>query len=89
VAAEANGSNGSSSGSNGQPPLPVTVLPETPAPSRVTSGSSRIGTGDSWADYVIPNGDESSVLGVGQMAVAQDGLKLRHPVRPPVIHRWG
>jgi hypothetical protein len=67
----------------------VTVLPETPAPSKVKSGSSVIGKGDSWADYVIPNGDESTVLGDGIMAVAGDGLKLRHPVRPPVIHRWG
>jgi hypothetical protein len=67
----------------------VTVLPETPAASKVNSGSSRIGEGVSWADYVIPNGDDSSVLGEGVMAVAADGLKLRHPVRPPVIHRHG
>jgi hypothetical protein len=88
AAAAANSSNGSSS-SNGQPPLPVTVLAETPDASKVKSGSSRIGEGVSWADYVIPNGDESSVLGDGVMAVAADGLKLRHPVRPPVIHRHG
>lgn len=86
---ESNGSSSSGSSSNGQPSLPVTVLPVTPDASKVTSGSSRIGKGDSWADYVIPNGDESSVLGDGVMAVANDGLKLRHPVRPPVIHRHG
>lgn len=82
-------SNGSSSAQQQQPPLPVTVLPETPPASRVNAGSARIGQGDSWADYVIPNGSESSVLGEGVMAVGVDGVKLRHPVRPPVIHRHG
>jgi hypothetical protein len=42
-----------------------------------------------WASSVSVNGDSSSVLGEGVIAIADDGAKLRHPVRPPVLHKHG
>jgi hypothetical protein len=85
--AEANGGSGSSSSGISGPP--VRVLPALPAADTVPPGSATIGGGASWADYVIPNGDESTVLGEGVLAVGPGGQKLRHPVRPPVQHRHG
>jgi hypothetical protein len=43
----------------------------------------------SWARNIVINGDNDNVLGAGVVAVTEDGRKLRHPVRPPVIHRHG
>lgn len=40
-----------------------------------------------WTAGIRINGDDSSVLGEGVIAVAADGTKMRHPVRPPVVHR--
>lgn len=57
-------------------------------PARVVADAD-IADASSWARRVIINGSNSNVLGEGVLAVSETGSKVRHPVRPPVVHRHG
>uniref|UniRef100_A0A383WE33 Peptidase M16 N-terminal domain-containing protein n=1 Tax=Tetradesmus obliquus TaxID=3088 RepID=A0A383WE33_TETOB len=92
-------SNGSSSNGNGTAALAAAVdsLPAQLVPAAAAAAAAGaaepgayVASADgSWARNIIINGDDATVLGPGVMAVTPDGRKLRHPVRPPVVHRHG
>jgi hypothetical protein len=93
-------SNGSSS-SNGNgtaaiaaavDALPAQLVPADSAAAAAGAaepGACIASADGSWARNIVINGDDNNVLGAGVVAVTPDGRKLRHPVRPPVVHRHG
>jgi hypothetical protein len=92
-------SNGSSNGNGaGAIAAAVDALPAQLVPAGEAAAAAAgaaepgacIASADgSWARNIIINGDDHNVLGPGVVAVTPDGRKLRHPVRPPVVHRHG
>eukprot|EP00879_Flechtneria_rotunda_P011618 GHRR01012135.1.p1 GENE.GHRR01012135.1~~GHRR01012135.1.p1 ORF type:complete len:964 (+),score=341.69 GHRR01012135.1:177-3068(+) len=75
-------SNGNGTAAAVTADIPVAVVPDEIIPASAPGNSN-------WKDHIVINGDSSNILGEGVIAANSNGWKLRHPVRPPVIHKHG